>query len=166
VVQDGQWGLEGCALRRSGIAKEVSDIAVAGWAGFGLTQGHLEDRSDMAYPMFQTEGGILQAFGQGNVVVHSSAVVVKDKIRQAVDVAGAGKKKLVGIGCGVRGRVVEMMVPCIPLGARHCLELVCPEAYEMSRLVPIPRVTTVSKVFILKCQPGLVKEAVEERGSP
>jgi hypothetical protein len=116
--------------------------------------------------MFQTEGGILQAFGQGNVVVHSSAVVVKDKIRQAVDVAGAGKEKLVGIGCGVRCRVVEVMVPCIPLGARNCLELVCPEADEMTRLVPIPRVTTVSKVFILKCQPGLVKEAVEERGTP
>jgi hypothetical protein len=51
--------LERGSLGWSRTAKEVSNVAVAGGAGFGLAEGDLEDRSDVVDPMFQSEGGEL-----------------------------------------------------------------------------------------------------------
>jgi hypothetical protein len=84
--------LEGGTLRWTSTAEVVSDIAVARGSVFGLAKGDLEDRGDVVDPMFQSEGGELQAVGEGNIMIHCGAVVVEDKLRQAVDVAGTSKK--------------------------------------------------------------------------
>ena len=59
---------------------------------------------------------------------------------------------------------MEVVVPNVPLGARDCLEMVRPEANEVLRLIPLPRVTEVAEIFVLEGHPGVVKETVEKRG--
>ena len=82
-------------------------------------------------------------------MVHGSSVVVEDQIRQAVDISGPGQEELADVWLGIRSGVVEVVVPNVPLGARHRLEVVRPEANEMSRLVTIPGVSEVAKIVIL-----------------
>jgi hypothetical protein len=48
-------------------------------------------------------------------MIYGGTVVVENKIRQAVDVAGPSEKELVCVGLGIRRGVVEVMIPCIPL---------------------------------------------------
>lgn len=97
-------------------------------------------------------------------MVHGSSVVVEDQIRQAVDISGPGQEELADVRLGIRSGVVEVVVPNVPLGARYSLEMVRPEADEVLRLIPLPRVTEVAEIFVLEGHPGVVKETVEKRG--
>jgi hypothetical protein len=59
--RSGSRGVEGVALRWTSTAEEISDIAVAWGSVFGLAKGDLENRGDVADPIFQSGGGALQA---------------------------------------------------------------------------------------------------------
>jgi hypothetical protein len=82
--------LEGIGLWWPRKSEEIANIAIAWGPFFGLAEGDLENWGDMADPVLQSGGGELKACLEWNIMVHRSAIVVEDKVRQAVDVACTG----------------------------------------------------------------------------
>ena len=98
--------LEGSALGWPSTAEVIADVAVTRWSGSGLSEGYLEKWRNMVDPVFEAGRRELQALSEGNAVVDGVAVMEKQEVREAVDVASAGEQKLMDVGLSIWGRFV------------------------------------------------------------